>query len=239
MAGRVVSSLRATTKNTIGLRPGSELFPPKGSSYVPLGLSPQEYAKIKADEKEAHEKMNFGMFGPRFAPVDTPNGDWFLTPKLWTFGFQSRSDAPRAVNDDQEPELEPKRPLHRRALLLGRKYSVAFLMCYVLLDMVLAGTLVYRSTGMNPRSTMALLIRLLTWRARHSVAQVALMTAVMLTKVQVVKLAIAATLTLPAQRWIEKINRRRLWSPRRTVLTTLTGGLAMLVVWTSLLLAFR
>ena len=62
-------------------QPGSELFPTKGSSYVPLGLTADEYAKIKRKEKEELAKMNFGMFGPRFAPSSTPGGDWFLTPK--------------------------------------------------------------------------------------------------------------------------------------------------------------
>ena len=41
-------------------QPGSELFPEPGSSYVPSGLSPEEYKKIKEKETNALKKKDFG-----------------------------------------------------------------------------------------------------------------------------------------------------------------------------------
>lgn len=55
--------------------------------YVPDGLSPEEYEKIKQKEASDVKKKNFAMWGPRFQQSDgPPGGDWFLMRNLWTTG---------------------------------------------------------------------------------------------------------------------------------------------------------
>lgn len=203
-------------------QPGSELFPTKGSSYVPLGLTADEYAKIKRKEKEELAKMNFGMFGPRFAPSSTPGGDWFLTPKLWTMGFQSGSDG-----DGSTPSQLPQGPIGVLAQVarIVREATPAYALSYALLTMILSAGWVVAAAATRKRATVALQSwssALQFWlRFQHS-------SAVMATKV-----LLAGVCAGPAQLWIETANRQRLWSPRRTVVTSVLGGAGMLSVWTA------
>lgn len=64
--------------------------PPKRTSYVPDGLTQEEYMKIKSDEMAKQQKMNYGAWGPRFKLIDgDPDSNWFNLPSLWTSGFNS------------------------------------------------------------------------------------------------------------------------------------------------------
>ena len=67
--------------------PGSELFPDAGSSYVPSGLTKEEWDKIQQKENKEQKSKDFGAWGPKFAKSDRPNGDWMVLPGLWTGGF--------------------------------------------------------------------------------------------------------------------------------------------------------
>lgn len=223
------------TGRRVRASPGSELFPKKGSSYVPLGLTQEEYGKIKADEKAELARKNFAMFGPRFAPVDVPEGDWFLTPKLWTLGYQSGDFGPVNGEDSQ---LAPLNRLRQRALLFVRQNALPYLMCYLLLDMLAAGVLVSKTAERTLRSSATTLVRLMVWRQRAA-AQSLAMSLLTWSKLELVKVALASVLTVPAKRFIDRVNRSRLWSPRRTVLTSLGSGLGILTLWTVLLVVFK
>lgn len=64
------------------------------TSYVPDGLTEEEYMKIKSDELAKQQKMNYGAWGPRFAPASgDPDNNWFNLPSLWTVGFNSNPEA--------------------------------------------------------------------------------------------------------------------------------------------------
>lgn len=76
------------------------------SSYVPSGLTLEEYTKIKTKERERLEKMEFGIWGPKFDRMDGPLIDgmtWMFTPKLWTGEVES---PPKYDGGDEDDELE-------------------------------------------------------------------------------------------------------------------------------------
>ena len=63
-------------------------------SYVPDGLSEEEYAQIKLEEYRKQQKMQYGAWGPRFCQVDgDPDNNLFNLPSLWTSGFNSNPNA--------------------------------------------------------------------------------------------------------------------------------------------------
>lgn len=61
------------------------------SSYVPDGLTEEQYQQIKDQERLAQEGMEYGRWGPRFAAAGDgdPDGNWFNLPSLWTGGFDA------------------------------------------------------------------------------------------------------------------------------------------------------
>jgi len=64
------------------------------TSYVPDGLSEEEYQQIKSEEYRKQQKMQYGAWGPRFKQVDgDPDNNWFNLPSLWTAGFNSNPNA--------------------------------------------------------------------------------------------------------------------------------------------------
>jgi hypothetical protein len=64
----------------------------KIASYVPSGLTPEEYQAIKEKEQLELSNKKFGLWGPKFLPSTRPNGDWMAMPSLWTGGFDSNSN---------------------------------------------------------------------------------------------------------------------------------------------------
>ncbi len=105
-------------------------------SYVPDGLTLEQYAKIKNDELTKNRSKNFGAWGPRFQIVDgDPDSNWFNLPSLWTGGY----DANKLNNGKQKQQLRPdssglkvlrKRMggvVHVLAVYL-RRYALAYVM---------------------------------------------------------------------------------------------------------------
>ena len=71
-------------------KPAQDSPPKRYTSYVPDGLTQEEYMKIKSDEMAKQQKMNYGAWGPRFKLIDgDPDSNWFNLPSLWTSGFNS------------------------------------------------------------------------------------------------------------------------------------------------------
>jgi hypothetical protein len=73
----------------------------KIASYVPSGLTPEEYQAIKEKEQLELSKKTFGQWGPKFLPSARPDGDWMAIPSLWTGGFDSNRN--KNFNNDLSP----------------------------------------------------------------------------------------------------------------------------------------
>jgi hypothetical protein len=66
-------------------------------SYVPSGMTPDEYQSLKNAEAQRISKLRFGAWGPKFmwktssAANRPPDGDWMVMPRLWTHGAGGES----------------------------------------------------------------------------------------------------------------------------------------------------
>lgn len=81
------SSAASTTSARVT---ASDVRQRRPKSYVPDGMTEEEYGKIKADELAKIRKMDYGAWGPRFKRVDgDPDSNWFNLPSLWTGGYNS------------------------------------------------------------------------------------------------------------------------------------------------------
>jgi hypothetical protein len=76
---------------------------PITTSYVPSGLTPEEYQAIRESECDERSSKDFGRWGPRFASKEgPPPGNWFSMPQLWTMGIVTATkptDTPTAVQN--------------------------------------------------------------------------------------------------------------------------------------------
>lgn len=75
------------------LRLRRQQSPVPNMGYVPDGLTPEEYHKIRQKEQQEHAKKDFGAWGPRFRPqAGPPTGDFMVIPtSLWTTGQVDRT----------------------------------------------------------------------------------------------------------------------------------------------------
>jgi hypothetical protein len=206
----------------------SDLFPEKFSSYVPSGLTKEEYDDLKQKEKEETQKKKFGMFGPRFRPSDPPSGDWMLMPSLWTGGYQVNN---KIRNSDGSIKRRHYFEIFRRRLV---QYTPSFVIAFVLVDLFLAGSAMLHASQLTLRSAAILAFQSVLWKRRHAVGiwSTAL-------KIVAVKIAVSSLITLPINRLIVHAKRRWLWSPRRTFTTSLLTGLGLLMLWTAALAGLR
>lgn len=195
-------------------------------SYVPDGLTPEEYQKIKQQEAERLKKMNYGMFGPRFQPSERPDGDWFLTPSLWTTGFKSN---PNREKDDMELKGGDRRL--ERVVNFGKKYLpvyfLGFTAVHVLFAMattLFADKMMWRFKQLGLSIWKVIRIKcLVMWRFKQL--------GLSIWKVNCIKCLVAGILTYPWQLFIERANRRWMWSKRWTVLTATAAMLGVSVLW--------
>ncbi|EED90921.1 predicted protein [Thalassiosira pseudonana CCMP1335] len=68
------------------------------TSYIPDGLTEEEYNTIKQNDRAKLQGKDFGAWGPRFNRIDgDPEGSWFSIPSLWTGGFNAGVVERRAV----------------------------------------------------------------------------------------------------------------------------------------------
>lgn len=241
--------------------PGDELFPPKGSSYVPYGMTEKEYAAIIAKERKELGKKKFGMWGPRFKPTDTPpDGDWMVQPGLWSMGFQSNTNR---GNLNGGTSTNKSSSTVQVWLDFCRRHLAAFVTVYSLLQLFQIAMVQLWSTT---TTTMALLTRgggggggglrvawtsilraLLVFVVPPSPVAAGKKSLLLLLKnwttnkwwlaVTATKLASALVLACPMEMFgLEELNRKRLWSRRRSMLTILGLGLLSLMAWDGILL---
>ena len=215
--------------------PGSELFPEKGSAYVPSGMTPEQYTKIKKAEKEKEAKLDFGMWGPRFQQIEQPTDDWMVMPRLWTTGFQSNgATSAGGLGNGKTVASPPPRPVKRRVLGFIQKNGPAYLMAYLLLDTMVSAFAMLRASQLTIASTSMLVVRVLTRRKHHALLFVKTMGTVAVAK------TMASALMVPTvNKYIERANRKWLWTPKRTIVTTVAAAMGGLLAWGFLLLGIR
>mmetsp|Transcript_19363 Transcript_19363/g.38267 ORF Transcript_19363/g.38267 Transcript_19363/m.38267 type:complete len:263 (-) Transcript_19363:201-989(-) len=124
-------------------------------SYVPDGLTEEEYRKIKENDLAKLQGKNFGAWGPRFKLVDgDPQGNWFSISSLWISGFLADQNGGGKKNVDAE--IVGKKSLDTNGkkiigsfvasiLTMLRRYAVAYLILLLSAN-VLANTLTSKTT---------------------------------------------------------------------------------------------
>ena len=205
-----LAAIRVNGRNE---KPGSELFPGKGP-YIPSGLSQEEYFKIKKDEADRTKRMDFGAWGPRFKRTETPDGDWMVMPSLWTNGFIARSRVDNTYKNNKVHHL-PGESLDPVAMATSimRSNLPGLLMSYILLDtLATAFKMVQSAADLTVTRIIFLILRVPT--INSSAFNVSL-----LLKTHVTKWMATGILTPLMSRALETLNRRRLWSHRRTIVT--------------------
>lgn len=180
------------------------------SSYVPAGLTPEQYNEIKQKEESELAKKNFGAWGPRFARSIRPEGDWMVMPSLWTNGFQSQPNT-----NGNEMANQPLSLITRMILVL--RESIPSLVLSTILWTTLVSAAIMRKAG--TARTVVSMTKLVGSRIFQNKAKLFLATA--LSAIPIQKL------------FFEKINRKWLWSPRRSVLTSTIVSAASLALWFS------
>jgi hypothetical protein len=220
-AGTSCSSRAAVTTNDA---PGSELFPGKGP-YTPLGLTTKEYEKIKKDEAQKLKSMNFGAWGPRFKQDDAPDGNWMVMPSLWTNGVNARwqpQQAPATKNT--------KRTVARLGAFL-RKNGSGFVLGYIVADAIATSFSMWRATDLTLRQALWMILKFDLFK-RKSFYIVAML------KSQAAKVTAASALTPIMNECLERMNRRKLWSRRRSIVSVTAASVAALALWAGILLHF-
>jgi hypothetical protein len=171
--------------------------------YVPDGLTNEQYAKIKKQDLDKQKKMNFGAWGPRFARTDRPDGDWMVMSSLWTGGFSS--------NTKYSSKSISKANSNIDGLVGGlKRYAPMYAFALFMIEMV--ATTVHANDTKMASSLLAMAFYQITKRA--TVALISLNAVVKLTCIKMIG---AGLLLKPLSMLIENCNRRRLWSPRRTM----------------------
>ena len=190
-----------TNYNFIGLNTNSD------APYVPSGMSPEQYKKIKETEAARLQKMDFGAWGPRFKRTDAPEGDWMVQTNLWVRGFQAGGKPSSVILSKEEMEKQETR---QRRLETVRTALVSFMLAYAVLDILLLAFTTIRSGSTARRLFSSIL-------ARHGIPQAMrqhALASILFGKLQCFKLA-AASLAVPLVTKYRETSYRKLWSKRR------------------------
>jgi hypothetical protein len=82
--------------------------------------------QIKAEELAQQQKMNFGMWGPRFKQIDgDPDSNWFNFPSLWTGGYNANK---KVANSTVDGGVDPPSDAGKKLIVYLRRYGPAYLM---------------------------------------------------------------------------------------------------------------
>lgn len=206
----------------------SRLQGSSGGKYVPDGLTPEEYIQIKKKEQEKLAKMDFGAFGPRFRKSAPPEGDWLLMRSLWTNGFSSNNPLNRAVPPGGSGRLGPMAQLWAKRI---RLYGPYLMVSYTLVHLFLAAVMMLHASSSSSRFPT---IRSALGASFHFFVKndgSLSYSATLLRQLECLKTTVACILAFPIQWFVERANRRWLWSPRRTIAMIIVAALSSLVLW--------
>jgi hypothetical protein len=109
----------------------------KSTSYIPTGLTEEQYRAIKEDDAAKFQNVDFGAWGPRWKKVDgDPQGNWFSMPGLWTGGYSKKTlGGERSVlvgsSGDGGVDVKKWKRVLVGCLLALRRYGMAYLMLFV------------------------------------------------------------------------------------------------------------
>lgn len=223
-------SLKLSSQSPVALNgkskdSGSELFRGK-RPYVPSELSAEEYQKIKKKEADEQKSMNFGAWGPRFKRTDTPDGEWMIMPTLWTNGVNARARPTQPFAEDTNASFG-KRLMAGFASVVKHNAS-AFIMGYIIVDVLATALAMLRATELSMRQAVWMILKVALFK-RKSFYVTTFM------KAQAVKMTLAAAMTPAMNIVLERMNRRKLWTKRRTVLSMAVACAGGLVLWAALL----
>lgn len=148
--------------------------------------------------------MNYGGWGPRFASSAAtqaaPDGDWMLSPELWTHGIPSNHQG--SAGPDAAAAARPASPERRR-----RRHRMATALSAFAVTLATVHTVAWTvATCVLRKETIRVLLQTrsncILWVAANAI------------------LSLFLTNVVVAQRLIvERMNRRSLWSHRRTLVT--------------------
>ena len=184
--------------------------------YVPDGLTDDEYAAIKKREAEQTRNKDFGAFGPRWSRSTRPDGDWMLMRSLWTRGFDS--NAPAIDNGDGRNidgnssavgQLSRLLRIRQNAPIFFVSYAivVAAITCTACIRLAAQGELM-KGTGAGAGASLVLGLRIAANTASFRTQSI----------IQRVLLPCASVLLIrPTNGLIEYLNRKLLWSKRRSL----------------------
>ena len=119
------SNIGAVPNNKRRKLKASDIVPKRQTSYVPDGLTEEQYNKIKSEELAKTQSMNYGAWGPRFKQVsgDPEFWNWFSSPTLWTGGFNANS-----ANNDNMSNGGEKNSIANLIRIYMRRYALAYMM---------------------------------------------------------------------------------------------------------------
>ena len=205
----------------------SSLQGSSGGKYVPDGLTPEEYSQIKKREQEKMAKMDFGAFGPRFRKSAPPEGDWLLMRSLWTNGFASNNPSNRAGSfGGSGSRVGLMAQLWAKRI---RVYGPYLMVSYTLVHLFHAAAMMLHASSSSHfptiRSALGASFHFF-FRLNGSLGY----SVTWLRQVEFLKAALACILAVPIQWFVERINRRWLWSPKRTIATIIVAALGSLVL---------
>jgi hypothetical protein len=218
--GERFSSDESTNYNYIGLNTN------RNAPYVPSGLNPEQYEKIKQIEAAKLARMNFGAWGPRFKPeTQAPNGDWMVQTSLWVQGFQAGGASGMASPVSKE---DMERFDKQQRYLNGLKMALSSLLLgYAVLDILMFSFNHVRATSSTKKVVLAILAK---QGILQALRQHLLSSFLIFSKLQLMKVALAGTATPLINQYREIANRRWLWSKRRTFGTPILGAVAFVIV---------
>lgn len=209
--GEKAASDESTNFNFIGLNTNNQ------APYVPSGMSPEEYQKIKRNEALKQQKMDYGAWGPRFKRSDAPEGDWMVNTNLWIRGFQQQ---PGVGAVPLSPEETQQQETRRKQLGRARGAVVSFLLAYAVMDIGLLFVSSIRSASTTRKLLSALVLRqgILSALRQH------LFAIAFVSKLQLLKLGLASSLVPLVTKYRENAYRK-LWSKRRIFATPILASL--------------
>jgi hypothetical protein len=199
--------LRSRSQGEHGRRPS-----PPVQSYVPDGLSADEYSQLKQQEAARRAAMKYGAWGPRFQRSERPTGDWMVMPQLWTQGAVAGATTTR-------PNPTSSSSKRKRLTTWLQETCPAFVLALSTVNLVLFSSYVLWL------GRMAAVLQWMTSSPR------------MVAIVASSHIAVSILLTRAFQRYLEYANRRLLWTQQRTFVVTTTTGLV--VAWTVMTLVLR
>lgn len=213
----------------------SGLFPGKGP-YVPCGLSEAEYQKIKEREADELKSKNFGAWGPRFRQSKDAEENWLFMPALWTNGASYRPESQMVGTESTQTVtvLDTVRTKLIRVYGLMKQAAPGFILGCILLDCLATATILLKSAEWTIRKSLLTIFKL-TFVMKKPL----LVTSVM----RDLAIGILSSIALSPfmNNFLEQVNRKRLWSRRRTLrisaafaygsLLVLAGALHVYTAW--------